>query len=80
MAHRVGAHQRHITRQLRVERTNHAARPQPLRGRSPAASALDPLKHRVEKFDPLLLQVPHHVFDNRWKGLPDQDVKPERGQ
>src|SRR5262249_12158961 len=42
--------------------------------------ALDPLKHRVEKFDPVLLQIPHHIFHNRGKSRADHDVKAKRWQ
>jgi len=46
----------------------------------PAAPALDPLQHRVEEPDPLLLQIAQHVLYHRRISLPDQDVKAERGQ
>src|SRR5262245_36962040 len=42
--------------------------------------ALRPLQHRVEELEPLLLQIAQHVFGDGWKGLPDQDVEPERRQ
>src|SRR5262249_14953952 len=42
--------------------------------------ALNPLQHRVEKFDPVLLQIPHHVFDDRRISRADQDVKARRGE
>ena len=45
-----------------------------------AASVLDPFKHRVEKRDPLLLQIAQHIFGHRRISLPDHDVKAERWQ
>src|SRR5262249_810910 len=63
---------------IEVERTNHAD--MLLAAARPAMSALDPLKHRVEKRDPLLLQIAQHVFGHHRISLPDQDVKAERWQ
>ncbi len=40
-------------------------------------SALHPLKHSVEEFEPILLQIPQHVFGDRRKLRADQDVQAE---
>jgi hypothetical protein len=43
-------------------------------------SALHPLKHGVDEFEPVLLQIPQHVFGDRRELRADQDVQAERRQ